>query len=86
MNTDLMGPSRRQPALDERGEIRAKDRERAIAGQRRLAGPHQRHALAVGGVAPDAANVKATRGEGLGTIGRREGIAAQAVVLLERDA
>jgi 2-C-methyl-D-erythritol 2,4-cyclodiphosphate synthase len=38
------------------------------------------------GVAPDAANIKATRGEGLGTIGRREGIAAQAVVLLERDA
>lgn len=36
-------------------------------------------------VAPDAANVKATRGEGLGTIGRREGIAAQAIVLLERD-
>jgi 2-C-methyl-D-erythritol 2,4-cyclodiphosphate synthase len=38
------------------------------------------------GVAPDAANVKATRGEGLGTIGRHEGIAAQAVVLLEPDA
>ena len=35
------------------------------------------------GVAPDAANVKATRGEGLGAIGRGEGIAAQAVVLLE---
>ena len=30
-----------------------------------------------------AANVKATRGEGLGPIGRGEGIAAQAVVLLE---
>ena len=37
------------------------------------------------GVAVDAANVKATRGEGLGAIGRREGIAAQAIVLLERD-
>jgi 2-C-methyl-D-erythritol 2,4-cyclodiphosphate synthase len=36
------------------------------------------------GVDPDAANVKATRGEGLGPIGRAEGIAAQAVVLLER--
>ena len=35
-------------------------------------------------VAPDAANVKATRGEGLGPIGRAEGIAAQAVVLLEK--
>lgn len=36
------------------------------------------------GVTTDSANVKATRGEGLGTIGRGEGIAAQAVVLLER--
>jgi 2-C-methyl-D-erythritol 2,4-cyclodiphosphate synthase len=36
------------------------------------------------GVAADAANVKATRGEGLGAIGRAEGIAAYAVVLLER--
>jgi 2-C-methyl-D-erythritol 2,4-cyclodiphosphate synthase len=36
------------------------------------------------GIAPDAANVKATRGEGLGPIGRAEGIAAQAVVLLEK--
>jgi 2-C-methyl-D-erythritol 2,4-cyclodiphosphate synthase len=35
-------------------------------------------------VAADAANVKATRGEGLGAIGRAEGIAAQAIVLLER--
>jgi 2-C-methyl-D-erythritol 2,4-cyclodiphosphate synthase len=35
------------------------------------------------GVSTDAANVKATRGEGLGAIGRAEGIAAQAVVLLE---
>ena len=35
------------------------------------------------GVSSDAANVKATRGEGLGAIGRAEGIAAQAVVLLE---
>ena len=36
------------------------------------------------GVATEAANVKATRGEGLGPIGRGEGIAAQAIVLLER--
>jgi len=32
----------------------------------------------------DAANVKATGGEGMGVIGRAEGIAAQAIVLLER--
>jgi 2-C-methyl-D-erythritol 2,4-cyclodiphosphate synthase len=38
------------------------------------------------GVATDDANVKATRGEGLGPIGRGEGIAAQAIVLLERAA
>ena len=35
------------------------------------------------GIATDAVNVKATRGEGLGPIGRAEGIAAEAVVLLE---
>jgi len=35
------------------------------------------------GVERDATNVKATRGEGLGPIGRAEGIAAQAIVLLE---
>jgi 2-C-methyl-D-erythritol 2,4-cyclodiphosphate synthase len=34
------------------------------------------------GCAPDAVSVKAKRGEGLGWIGRSEGIAAQAVVLL----
>jgi 2-C-methyl-D-erythritol 2,4-cyclodiphosphate synthase len=38
------------------------------------------------GVELEAANVKATRGEGLGAIGRAEGIAAQAIVLLERSA
>ncbi len=36
------------------------------------------------GIAIDATNVKATRGEKLGPIGRAEGIAAEAVVLLER--
>lgn len=32
----------------------------------------------------DQINVKATRGEGLGFVGRREGVEAQAVVLLEK--
>ena len=36
------------------------------------------------GVETDATNLKATRGEGLGPIGRGEGIAAQAIVLLEK--
>lgn len=35
------------------------------------------------GVAPDAVNVKATTTERLGAIGRREGLAAHAAVLLE---
>lgn len=35
------------------------------------------------GVAPDAVNIKATTNEGMGHLGRKEGIAAHAVVLLQ---
>jgi len=36
------------------------------------------------GVAPEAVNIKATTGEGLGFVGRQEGVAALAVATLER--
>jgi 2-C-methyl-D-erythritol 2,4-cyclodiphosphate synthase len=37
------------------------------------------------GVRPNQVNVKATRGEGLGFIGRGEGVSAECVVLLEKN-
>jgi 2-C-methyl-D-erythritol 2,4-cyclodiphosphate synthase len=51
-------------------------------------GPHREairaHVAAVLGVAPEAVNVKATTTEKLGFLGRGEGLAAQAAVLLTR--
>ena len=47
--------------------------------------PAIREALAGAlGVAPEAVNIKATTGEGLGFVGRQEGVAALAVATLER--
>ena len=58
-----------------------------IAGTPKLA-PHRAamrtRIAALLGVASECVNLKATTTEGLGFLGRAEGIAAQAVVLLER--
>ena len=58
-----------------------------IAGTPKLA-PHRAamrtRIAALLSVAPECVNLKATTTEGLGFLGRAEGIAAQAVVLLER--
>jgi 2-C-methyl-D-erythritol 2,4-cyclodiphosphate synthase len=56
-----------------------------VAARPRVA-PHRdamREALAIAlGIAPDAVSVKATTTDGLGSIGRAEGIAAWAVALV----
>jgi 2-C-methyl-D-erythritol 2,4-cyclodiphosphate synthase len=44
----------------------------------------QKQMALVMGVDPDLVNVKVKSGEGIGMIGREEGIAAQAVCLIER--
>jgi 2-C-methyl-D-erythritol 2,4-cyclodiphosphate synthase len=72
-------------ALAERG-LRVANLDSTIVAQRPRMGPHIPGMCANLaedlGVAPERVNVKATTTEGMGYVGRREGIAAHAVVLL----
>jgi len=60
-----------------------------LIGERPKIGPHRQRmrdrVAPLLGVAPEALNVKATTTEKLGFTGRGEGLAAQAVVLLQRS-
>jgi 2-C-methyl-D-erythritol 2,4-cyclodiphosphate synthase len=73
--------------LAERG-WRVLNADVCLIGERPRIGPHrQRMREAISpllGLAPEALNVKATTTEKLGFTGREEGLAAQAVVLIER--
>jgi 2-C-methyl-D-erythritol 2,4-cyclodiphosphate synthase len=59
-----------------------------LIGERPKIGPHRNrmrdHVAPLLGLSPDALNVKATTTEELGFTGRGEGLAAQAVVLIQR--
>jgi 2-C-methyl-D-erythritol 2,4-cyclodiphosphate synthase len=59
-----------------------------LIGERPNIGPHRQrmreHVAPMLGLSPDALNVKATTTEQLGFTGRGEGLAAQAVVLIQR--
>ena len=52
-------------------------------------GPHKArmrdHVAGLLGIAPAAVNIKAKTGEGVGSIGRAEAIACQAVVLIDKE-
>jgi 2-C-methyl-D-erythritol 2,4-cyclodiphosphate synthase len=60
-----------------------------LIGERPKIGPHRQrmrdHVAPLLGLSPEALNVKATTTEQLGFTGRAEGLAAQAVVLIQRD-
>jgi len=60
-----------------------------LIGERPKIGPHRQRmrdrVAPMLGLSPDALNVKATTTEKLGFTGRSEGLAAQAVVLIQRD-
>ena len=74
--------------LAERG-WRVVNADVCLIGERPKVGPHRermrQRVAPLLGVAGDALNVKATTTEKLGFTGRGEGLAAQAVVLLQRD-
>lgn len=76
------------------GELRSRgwrveNTDVCLIGERPKIGPHRqamRERIApILGIEPEALNVKATTTEMLGFTGRGEGLAAQAVVLLERS-
>ena len=60
-----------------------------LIGERPKIGPHRQRmrerVAPILGLSPDALNVKATTTEKLGFTGRGEGLAAQAVVLIQRN-
>ena len=73
--------------LSERG-WRVINADVCLIGERPRIGPHRQHMREVVsplmGLPPEALNVKATTTEQLGFTGRGDGLAAQAVVLIER--
>jgi 2-C-methyl-D-erythritol 2,4-cyclodiphosphate synthase len=46
--------------------------------------PQMTQNLLLAGLPPGSVNIKATRGEGMGFVGREEGMAALAIALVER--
>ena len=60
-----------------------------IFAQEPRLGPHKArmrdHVAGLLGIAPAAVNIKAKTGEGVGSIGRAEAIACQAVVLIDKE-
>ncbi len=56
--------------------------ERPRLGER--VGAMREHLASILGIAPEHVSIKATTAEGLGALGRREGIAALAVALIDR--
>ena len=60
-----------------------------IFAQEPKLGPHKArmrdHVAGLLGIAPAAVNIKAKTGEGVGSIGRAEAIACQAVVLIDKE-